>query len=132
MRKHKISLDKVQKAFNDAIKRRDLGCMVYDFEPCSGAMECSHFFNVGSNPALRFYPGNAYSQCSYHHWKHHNKSERPYVEFMQNTHADDLEFMRVARNKYIKYDDEFKSEIIKLCNADRLDELKILIEEKLK
>ena len=39
MRKNKISLDKVQEAFNSAIKRRDMRCMVRDYEPCCGHIE---------------------------------------------------------------------------------------------
>ena len=74
--KNKISLPKVQEAFNSAIKRRDRRCMVRDYEPCCGQLECSHFFSVGSSPALRFYPPNAYTQCQKHHWKHHNKWHR--------------------------------------------------------
>lgn len=50
---------------------------------------------------------------------------------MQNNHQKELEYMQTARNKFIKYDDELKAEIIRLCNADKLDELQKLIEEKL-
>ena len=126
-----IPISKVQKAFNDAIRRRDCRCMVKDFEPCYGQLEASHFFTTGANPALRFYPLNCYGQCSKHHWNHHNKSARTYVEWMQNNHQKELEYMQTARNKFIKYDDELKAEIIRLCNADKLDELQKLIEEKL-
>lgn len=40
--------------------------------------------------------------------------------------------MENIRHKYIKYTDDLKAEIIRLCNADKLDELKELIEENLK
>ena len=88
MRKHKISLDKVQKAFNDAIKRRDCRCMIKDYEPCYGQLECSHFYTVGANPSLRFYPPNAYAQCQKHHWNHHNKKESAevYEQWMHENH----------------------------------------------
>lgn len=133
MRKHKISLDKVQSAFNSAIKRRDCRCMVKDFEPCYGQLECSHFFGTGSNPSLRFYPPNAYTQCSKHHWKHHNDKEWSfkYTNWMKEFHIYDYCKMEELRHRYIKYDDELKAEIIRLCNADKLDELQKLIEEKL-
>lgn len=135
MRKHKISIEKVQKAFNDAIKRHDKRCMVKDYEPCCGQLECSHFFTVGSSPSLRFFPPNAYTQCQKHHWKHHNDREFQKVDyyglFMEYNHGEDLDFMERARHKYIKYDDELKAEIIRLCNEDKLEELKKLIEEKL-
>ena len=50
---------------------------------------------------------------------------------MQTYHNDDLIYMQKARNCYIKYDEAFKAEIIKLCNADKLDELTELIKERL-
>ena len=131
MRKNKISLDKVQEAFNAAIKRRDCRCMIKDYEPCTGQLECSHFFSVGSSPSLRFYPPNAYTQCSGHHWKHHNKKEPFYEEWMYLRHFDDCMNMGTLRTRYIKYTDDLKAEIIRLCNADRLDELQDLIEEEL-
>lgn len=133
MRKHKIPLEKVQRAFNDAIKRRDRICMVKDFEPCFGQLEASHFFCVGSSPALRFYPQNAYTQCSKHHWNHHHLCDRTtYSDWMWENHIEDIDKMRELKNRYIKYTDELKAEIIRLCNADRLDELKTLIEGELK
>lgn len=136
MRKNKISLDKVQEAFNAAIKRRDGRCMIRDYEPCCGQLECSHFYTVGSSPALRFYPPNAYAQCSKHHWKHHNKwtCDDPwsYDSFLFMNHEEDIGVMGHLATRYIKYTDELKAEIIRLCNADKLDELKELIEENLK
>lgn len=131
MRKHKISIDKVQEAFNAAIKRRDCRCMVRDYEPCSGALECSHYFTTGANPALRFYPLNAYAQCQRHHFNHHNKNNDFYKEWMFAYHITDYNKMDKMRFKFIKYTDELKAEIIRLCNADKLDELQKLIEEKL-
>ena len=133
MRKHKISLTKVQEAFNSAIKRRDRRCMVRDYEPCSGQLECSHFFSVGSSPSLRFYPPNAYAQCQKHHWNHHNKKESSevYRNWLINNEPCQVIIMDAIRNDYIKYTDDLKAEIIRLCNADKLDELKDLIEKEL-
>lgn len=133
MRRHKISIDKVQEAFNSAIKRRDCHCMIKDFEPCYGQLECSHFFTTGGNPALRFYPPNAYAQCSKHHWKHHNdkKCSCWYENWIKENHLEDYDKMVLMRHKTIKYTDELKAEIIRLCNADKLDELKELIEREL-
>lgn len=134
MRKNKISLNKVQEAFNSAIKRRDRRCKIQDYEPCSGELECSHFFSVGSSPALRFYPLNAWTQCQKHHWNHHNKKEwaDAYEDWLRRNHLEELETMEGMRHRFIKYTDELKAEIIKLCNADKLDELKELIEKELK
>ena len=133
MRKNKISLDKVQEAFNSAIKRRDGRCMIRDYEPCCGHLEASHFFTVGSSPALRFYPPNAWTQCAKHHWNHHNKKESAdvYEKWITENHYEELQRMKSYRYGYIKYTDELKAEIIRLCNADKLDELQKLIEEKI-
>ena len=135
MRKHKISLDKVQKAFNDAIKRRDGRCKVRDYEPCYGDLECSHFHTVGGSPALRFYPPNAYTQCQKHHWNHHNRREpelvNTYLHYMYSRHYNDVVKMDVLKNRYIHYTDDLKSEIIRLCKEDKLDELTELIEKEL-
>ena len=132
MRKNKISLTKVQEAFNSAIKRRDRRCMVRDYELCGGQLECSHFFSVGSSPSLRFYPPNAWTQCQKHHWRHHNKEEPFYLNWVSQNHFMEWQLMENIRHKYIKYTDDLKAEIIRLCNADKLDELKELIEGELK
>lgn len=135
MRKHKIPLDKVQKAFNDAIKRRDARCMIKDCEACYGQLECSHYHTVGSHPSLRFYPPNAYAQCQKHHWNHHNRKEpalvNTYYHWIIGYHYNDVQKMEELKNRYIKYTDELKAEIISLCNADKLDELTELIEKEL-
>ena len=134
MRKRKIPIEKVQKAFNDAIKRRDGKCMINDFDSCCGQLECSHYLTVGSSPSLRFYPLNAYAQCQKHHWKHHNVTDGfiPYDKFLELEHRADIGKLYDLKNRYIKYDDELKAEIIRLCNEDKLEELKKLIEENLK
>ena len=131
MRKNKISLDKVQEAFNSAIKRLDMRCMVRDFEPCCGGLECSHFFTVGANQSIRFYPPNAYAQCQKHHFNHHNRQDNFYAEWVKENHGADYDYMLQTRHRFIKYTDELKAEIIRLCNSDRLDELKTLIEGEL-
>lgn len=133
MRKHKIPIEKVQEAFNSAIKRRDCRCMVKDFEPCSRQLEASHFFSVGSSPSLRFYPPNCYAQCSVHHWRHHNSRDwtDKYELWMSDNHKEELEKMHFIRHLLLKYTDELKAEIIRLCNEDKLDELKELIEKEL-
>lgn len=132
----KINIEKVQEAFNSAIRRRDMRCMVRDFEQCSGPLECSHYHSVGASPALRFYPPNAWTQCQKHHWNHHNRNEpalvNTYLHWMMNYHYNDEQKMLELKSRYIKYTEELKAEIIRLCNSDRLEELQTLIEENLK
>lgn len=131
MRKHKIPMKKVQVAFSNAIKRRDCRCMVKDYEPCFGGLECSHFFTQGSSPSLMFYPPNAYAQCQKHHWKHHNGKVAFYENWLVMYHAQDWLKMQRLRHCILLYTDELKAEIIRLCNADKLEELTELIEDKL-
>ena len=125
MRRNKIPMWRVQEAFNSAIRRRDMRCVVRDHEPCSGPLECSHFHTVGSTPALRFYPPNAWTQCHRHHWNHHNRPESAgvYGEWLRENHPGDASGMVGMRHGFIRYTDELKAEIMRLCNADRLDEL---------
>ena len=131
MRKNKISLDKVQDAFNAAIKRRDRRCMIRDYEPCCGELECSHFFTTGASPALRFYPFNAWAQCQKHHHYHHTKWSPcdmwSYRRWLEDNHVYEYLWMQQHSHSYIKYTDELKAEIIRL-----LDELAELIEGELK
>lgn len=131
MRKNNIPLRRVQKAFADAIKRRDKTCVVYDYEPCFGGLECSHLFTQGGNPSLMFYPPNAYTQCHRHHCNHHSKKNPFYLEWISVTHMEDYSEMQHLRGCYIKYTDSLKAEIIKLCNEDKLGELKELIKKEL-
>ncbi len=134
MRRSKIPMKKVKAAFSDAIRRRDGRCMIRDCEPCGGQLECSHFFTQGSSPGIMFYPPNAYAQCSRHHWNHHNRLECADVyrnRLVEMGKADEIESMTVLRCRYVKYTDELKQKIIRLCDCDRLDELKRLIETEL-
>lgn len=134
MRKGKIPLKKVQAAFSSAIKRRDKVCIIRDFEPCCGGLECSHYFTQGGSPSLMFYPPNAYAQCSRHHWNHHNKREDADVyrsRLLEMGKAEELASMELLRSRYIKYTDELKLEIIRLCNGDKMEALKELIKNEL-
>ncbi|MCR5725409.1 MAG: recombination protein NinG [Treponema sp.] len=124
----KIPIEKVQEAFNAAIRWRDGRCMVKDCELCSGQLECSHFFSVGANPALRFYPPNAYTQCHVHHWRHHNKAEPFYTDWMKKQHPADFERMEKMRHRYIKYSNALKAEILQLCMFGQLDALTRLLD----
>lgn len=126
-----MDIKEVEREFARAIKRRDGCCVIRDLHPCQGGLECSHFFTRGSSPSLAFYPPNAYSQCTLHHWNHHNRKDKFYLRYMKACHFSDYEYMRGHRHRYIKYTEELKQEIVRLCKADKLDELKILIEKEL-
>ena len=125
----KISISRVQEAFNSAIKKRDRICRVRDFSPCCGILECSHYFGVGAYPSLRFHPKNAYAQCTAHHRAHHN-GKKFYTEWIEE--KPDYERLSRLKNSYIRYTEELKAQIIKLCNSGRLDELAELIEKEMR
>lgn len=130
---NRVSMKNVQQAFSQAIRQRDCICMIRDNEPCFGELQCSHFFTQGSSPSLMFYPMNAYAQCSRHHWNHHNKKEckNVYFNFMKDYHHDELAFMNRNRNKSIRYTNDLKRKIIKLCRENRLEDLRDLIRAEL-
>lgn len=133
MKKKRIPLAKVKEAFSKAIKRRDMRCMIKDFTPCEGGLECSHYHTQGANPCLMFYPPNAHTQCSLHHFRHHHNLENGdfYDEWMKENEKVELSYMMYAKHGYIKYTNELKEQIIKLCNADKLDDLAELIREEI-
>ena len=128
-----IKTQKVQLAFNHAIVRRDNRCRIRDYEPCSGRLECSHFHTVGSTNALRFYPYNAFAQCSLHHHNHHTKKEDKdmYRNWLLENYPKEFAYMESVKNNYIKYTDEVKANIISFCNNDNLEGLADYLKELL-
>lgn len=119
MKKKKIKLTDVQKEFNRMIVRRDKFCRVRDnIYHCKGNLQCSHFFTVGANSSLRFYPYNAFTQCAGHHLAHHHRDPLFYARYMQDNWASELEFMEPARKVVVHYSQENLAEIIKLCKQD--------------
>jgi len=119
--KKKIRISKVQEAFNKAIIRRDQRCMVANEFPCSGGLQCSHYYPVGGNSCLRFYPWNAYAQCAGHHLAHHNRDPLFYTQWMQLNHAKELYWMENVRGKSVRYTQIILQEIYENCVNDRLD-----------
>lgn len=100
----KISITRLQSKFNKMIVERDIICQVRDGKNfCAGQLQASHFFPVGANSVLRFYPFNCFCQCAGHHFAHHNRDPLFYAEWIKAKYSDELEFMRVAKNKTIKY-----------------------------
>jgi hypothetical protein len=132
-KKTTLTITKVQKAFNDAIRERDGQCTIAGKDChgyCSGHLECSHFFPVGANSSLRFYPGNAYAQCSSAHFEHHNRNPMIYVSWMKETKADDLEWMQSVRSKAsVRYNQGTLRDIYAFCKSGKMQELKEYIEE---
>jgi hypothetical protein len=123
----KITLSKVQTAFNQAIVRRDKRCIL------SGSddnLQCSHFFAVGGSGSLRFYPPNAHAMSAGEHINFHNRNVLPYAEWMQEN-ISELDWMSIARKRSIKYNQEVLGTIFGLCRNDELSTLQRYIESKL-
>ena len=128
----KITITQVQKDFNRAIVRRDNMCLVRDYRTnCSGVLNCSHYFPVGGNGALRFYPYKAFAQCAGHHFTHHNRDPQFYTLFMLENYRHELEWMNSVRGKTIRYTQPMLKEISKLCKEGKLKELAKMIREVL-
>ena len=126
-KKKKLSVTKVQEAFNKAIVRRDSMCMVRNGDACSGGLQCSHFFPVGGNSGLRFYPYNAFAQCAGHHLAHHNRDPLFYSRWMQSHCPAELKWMESVRGIPVRYTQAVLAEIYEACNNDNLYEVRRII-----
>lgn len=122
-----ISITKVQTAFNNAIRRRDCFCRIRDERPCSGGLQCSHFYPVGSNNSLRFYPHNAFGQCAGHHLSHHNRNPAFYCRWITDNYPAQVSYMESIRHKTIKYSQSVLKDIYSFCMNDELEELETYI-----
>lgn len=120
MKKKKLSISKVQEAFNKAIVRRDSACMVKNDNPCSGQLQCSHFYPVGGNSGLRFYPFNAFTQCAGHHFSHHNRDTLFYPKWMQEHCLEELKWMESVRGIPVRYTQAVLFDIYNACKTDNL------------
>lgn len=125
--KKKISVSKVQEMFNKAIVRRDSRCMVKNDSPCSGQFQCSHFYPVGGNSGLRFYPYNAFTQCAGHHMSHHNRDPLFYSKWMQIHCPEELAWMESVRGIPVRYSQVVLGEILAACKADDLEEVRRIV-----
>lgn len=120
----KITLVRVQKEFNAMVCRLGKVCRVTDGSPCSGGLQCSHFFPVGGNGGLRYYPFNAFPQCAGHHFSHHQRNPLFYAEFMQDNYPEELEWMESVRRNPLRYTHEVLRTILSLCVHNKVWELR--------
>lgn len=126
----KLTTSQVQRAFNAAVLRRDKICRVRDDTPCGGGLQCSHFYPVGGNGGLRFYPENAYAQCAGHHFAHHNRNPAFYHEFME-LRPDELEWMQSVRGRPVRWTQETLRAIYDACRKDNLREVRRIVRKLL-
>lgn len=127
-RSSKITLAKVQKEFNAYVRRRDDDCLIKDHKTCcKGDLNASHFFPVGGNSGLRFYPFNCFGQCAGHHISHHQRNPLFYVEWMQEKYPEELEWMESVRGKSVRYNQDVLKTIFSLCREGDTEGLKSFI-----
>ena len=123
-KKKKLKITDVQKAFNKAIVRRDAVCRVQDYiHSCRGRLQCSHFFTVGGNSIIRFYPHNAFAQCAGHHMAHHYNNPLFYARYMEREHAEALKIMERVRGKPFHWGQDLLDRIYGACVNDDLSEV---------
>ena len=127
MRKKGLTTSKVQTLFNRAIIERDRACMVRNGDRCSGQLQCSHFYPVGGNSGLRYYPYNAYAQCAGHHLAHHNRDPKFYAEWMMKNHPEELEWMESVRGKAVRYSQYVLTDIYAHLCADDLEGVRMIV-----
>lgn len=125
LRKNKLKVSKVQVLFNQAIIRRDERCIIYGN---NHHLQCSHFYAIGGNSCLRFYPHNAHAMSAKAHIDHHNRDPLMYAEWMQTYKPEELAWMKSVRGKTIRYNQAVLADIAYYCTADLLDELAEYIE----
>jgi hypothetical protein len=123
----KLTVTKVQDAVNKAIKERESVCINQD-ATCKGNLEASHFFGKGGNGGLRYYPPNIHPQCSKHHFDHHQRNPLCYVEWIEENLPDQVEWMKTARVKVLKYSQPVLKDIYEMAKSGKLDELTQYIE----
>ena len=125
----KLTTPKVQAIVNAAIRRRDERCIIRDGRhECAGPLTASHFYSVGGNGCLRFYPWNIFTQCLGHHGIHErNQDPAFYHRWMMKYHADELEWMETVRGRVFKYDQETLHTIKHYAETDDLEHLAMFV-----
>ena len=127
-KKKKLTAAKVQVEFNKMIVRRDGKSVL------SGSkdnLQASHFFSVGGNGALRFYPPNVHAMTAgEHRFGYHGSDTLTYTVWMQDN-VPELPWMAKNRTKTIRYGQPFLRDILTLCKMDSVEELTQLIEKLL-
>lgn len=124
IKRPEIRKERVQREFNAMITRLGKRCWVKDDTPCSGQLQCSHFFPVGGNSGLRYYPFNAFPQCAGHHFSHHNRNPLFYTRWMEINYPEELEWMESVRRKPLRYTHEVLRTILSLCVHNKVWELR--------
>ena len=125
----KLTAAKVQVEFNAMIRRRDGRCMV-NYGSCDAPekdIQCSHFYSVKGNGGLRFYPYNAWGQCSRHHLIHHNTDSYMYAKWMEKHCPEELKWMESVRGKPVRYTQIVLREILDACKADDCERVRKIV-----
>jgi hypothetical protein len=123
----KLTAAKVQVEFNAMIRRRDNRCMVNEGSCNNTTFQASHYFPVGGNGGLRFYPYNCFCQCAKHHNMHHHGNTDMYPEWMRTHCPEELEWMKSVCGRPVRYTQEVLREILAACKDDDCEKVRRIV-----
>lgn len=132
--RRRIKLVDVQREFNSAIVRRDRMCVVRDGTPCFGVLQCSHYYSVGANSVLRFFPDNANTMCAHHHAQYHAGKKKFYTDWYKQDPLREVSLVLLDAFRWntVRYTQSLLEEILRACREDRLYDVGLMILDILK
>jgi hypothetical protein len=122
----KLKAYKIQPYFNRAVIARDGRCVV-----CGADLnlQCSHYFTVGANGGLRFFPGNAYAFCAKCHLKHHTDDPSFFHRWMIEHRGPALKRIEALKGSSVRYTQAVLEQIRAYCKSGELIPLEAYLEE---
>lgn len=123
---NKLTEKQVQDIFNAMVRRRDERCIITGV---TKNLDCSHFYNIERNRAIKYYPRNAYAMSKKVHFVHHYEDPFLYPKWIERHDPEGVEWMKRARKRSIKYTQEVLTHIAYLCAKDKVVELEQYIED---
>lgn len=102
--------NKLQVLFNRWIVLRDGGCITCG---STNNLQASHYFSVGSAPAVRYNDENAHAQCAKCHLETHNKGGYRYAMAMLNKYGEEkMDDLLLRSSMKCEYSEEWLLEKI--------------------
>ena len=123
----KLTAAKVQVEFNAMIRRRDGRCMVNDGYCTNNTLQASHYFPIGGNGGLRFYPYNVWTQCGKHHNCHHHGNTDMYPRWLREHCPEELEWMASVCGRPVRYTQAVLREILEACKRDDAEAVRKIV-----
>ena len=104
---------KLDKEFNSYIKERDEKCILSGTKK---KLHCSHYYDKGASPYLRWDERNAHAMSSRMHYKHHHGKAPNYslwmfkkysIEYMEQLYIDSEKKVNYTRDDYLGMIDKY-------------------------